>query len=53
VAPYWRIVGDRGELNPKWPTGTARQAEHLRREGHRILKSPRAPGLRVLLPDSR
>ena len=36
VAPYWRVVGEGGRLNPKWPPGPARQAERLRAEGHRI-----------------
>jgi len=36
VAPYWRVVGDDGRLNPKWPPGPACQAERLRREGHRV-----------------
>jgi hypothetical protein len=36
VAPYWRVVDERGRLNPKFPPGVDRQATHLRREGHRI-----------------
>ncbi len=36
VAPYWRVVGEDGRLNPKWPPGRARQAERLRQEGHRV-----------------
>lgn len=36
VAPYWRVVGEDGRLNPKWPPGPARQAERLRQEGHRV-----------------
>jgi hypothetical protein len=36
VAPYWRVVGENGRLNPKWPPGPERQAERLRREGHRV-----------------
>jgi hypothetical protein len=38
VAPYWRVVGDNGRLNPKWPPGPERQAERLRREGHRVTR---------------
>jgi hypothetical protein len=38
VAPYWRVVDERGRLNPKFPPGTDRQAMHLRREGHRVLR---------------
>ena len=37
ITPYWRVVKDDGSLNPKFPGGTARQAERLRAEGHRIL----------------
>jgi len=34
VAPYWRVIDERGTLNPKTPPGPGRQAWHLRREGH-------------------
>ncbi|GIK23718.1 MAG: hypothetical protein BroJett005_31320 [Ignavibacteriota bacterium] len=33
VAPWWRIVGDDGSLNPKRPGATKTQASRLRREG--------------------
>jgi hypothetical protein len=36
VAPYWRVVGEDGYLNPKIPPGPARQAEHLQKEGHEV-----------------
>jgi hypothetical protein len=36
VAPYWRVVDDKGRLPPKFPPGPARQAAHLRKEGHRL-----------------
>jgi hypothetical protein len=36
VAPYWRVVDDRGGLPPKFPPGQARQAAHLRAEGHDV-----------------
>ncbi len=36
VAPYWRVVKENGSLNPKFPPGPERQAEHLRAEGHRV-----------------
>jgi len=39
IAPYWRVVGEEGYLNPKSPPGPARQAEHLRTEGHRITRT--------------
>ena len=36
VAPYWRVVDEKGRLPPKFPPGSARQAVHLRKEGHRV-----------------
>lgn len=36
VAPYWRVVDDRGRLPPKLPPGRACQAARLRAEGHRV-----------------
>ena len=36
VAPYWRVVDAQGRLPPKFPPGPARQAAHLRKEGHRV-----------------
>jgi alkylated DNA nucleotide flippase Atl1 len=36
IAPYWRVVDERGNLPPKFPSGRARQAAHLRAEGHQI-----------------
>lgn len=36
VAPYWRVVDGRGRLSEKTPPGPARQAEHLKREGHSV-----------------
>jgi hypothetical protein len=36
LAPYWRVVDERGGLPPKFPPGQARQAAHLRTEGHRL-----------------
>lgn len=41
VAPYWRVVDDKGGLPPKFPPGRARQAEHLREEGHRLTRDYR------------
>ena len=38
ITPYWRVVKDDGSLNPKFPGGTARQAERLRAEGHRLAR---------------
>ena len=36
VAPYWRVVDEGGRMPPKFPPGSARQAEHLRAEGHSV-----------------
>jgi len=44
VAPYWRVLRGRGQLNPKYPGGVEAQARRLREEGHEIVagrgKSP-------------
>jgi 6-O-methylguanine DNA methyltransferase, DNA binding domain len=37
ITPYWRVVGDNGSLNPKFPGGLDRQEQRLRDEGHRIV----------------
>lgn len=39
ITPYWRIVGNDGSLNEKFPGGMKRQAENLKREGMKIEKS--------------
>lgn len=36
ITPYWRTLKSGGELNPKYPGGTALQTIHLREEGHTI-----------------
>jgi hypothetical protein len=36
VTPYWRVVGENGELNPKFPGGVSVQARRLLEEGHKI-----------------
>lgn len=36
VAPYWRVLREKGALNPKYPGGVAAQARRLRAEGHRV-----------------
>lgn len=41
LAPYWRVVDDRGGLPPKFPPGRGRQATHLRAEGHRVSRAYR------------
>lgn len=51
ITPYWRVVKEDGSLNPKFPGGTARQAERLRAEGHRILAGSAKRPPRVALPE--
>jgi hypothetical protein len=46
LAPYWRVIGEDGSLSEKFPPGPARQACHLRGEGHRVVRS-RGAGWRV------
>lgn len=41
TAPYWRVVDEKGRLPPKFPPGPARQAAHLRKEGHRVGRDQR------------
>ena len=36
ITPYWRVVGEDGRLNAKFPGGVERQAERLREEGHTV-----------------
>ena len=36
VTPYWRVIGQDGSLNEKFPGGAKAQAERLRKEGHVI-----------------
>ncbi len=37
TTPFWRTLKSGGELNEKYPGGTARQATLLRNEGHTIV----------------
>jgi 6-O-methylguanine DNA methyltransferase, DNA binding domain len=36
ITPYWRVVGDDGSLNPKFPGGVEAQAQRLMEEGHTV-----------------
>lgn len=36
IAPYWRVIGEKGELNEKFPFGMEGQAERLEAEGVRV-----------------
>lgn len=54
VTPWWRVVKRDGALNPKFPGGTARQAELLVAEGHTLAPSrgkspPRVKGFQNYL----
>jgi hypothetical protein len=45
VTPYWRTLKTGGEVNPKYPGGTAALAKRLRAEGHKVVTK----GKRVLV----
>jgi hypothetical protein len=49
LAPYWRVVDDEGCLPAKFPPGQARQAAHLRAEGHRVSRDHRIVALATAL----
>jgi alkylated DNA nucleotide flippase Atl1 len=38
IAPYWRTLKTKGEINEKYPGGVEGQKKLLKREGHRIEK---------------
>lgn len=38
ITPYWRVLKEGGKLNPKFPEGTALQAQSLKQEGFEIIK---------------
>lgn len=37
ITPYWRVVKNKGELNPKFPGGIEAQKQKLEAEGHSIV----------------
>ena len=37
ITPWWRTLKSGGELNPKYPGGTAEQEARLKAEGHTIV----------------
>ena len=47
ITPYWRTLKTGGEVNPKYPGGSAALAKRLRAEGHKIISK----GKRVLVAD--
>ncbi len=49
IAPYWRVVDERGNLPPKFPPGRAVQARRLRAEGHRVTRAYRVADVEAAL----
>ena len=43
ITPYWRVVRDNGELNPKFPGGVNRQTRYLRAEGIAVVRDSKNP----------
>lgn len=41
ITPYWRTLKANGELNPKYPGGTAEQKRRLEAEGHTVIQKGR------------
>ena len=39
MAPYWRVLRNKGKLNPKYPGGAVSQAKRLEAEGHTITRN--------------
>lgn len=37
VTPYWRLLKEDGELNPKYPGGLVGQKKRLAAEGHKVV----------------
>lgn len=38
ITPYWRTLKAGGTLNEKYPGGVAKQKQHLKAEGHIVIK---------------
>ena len=45
ITPWWRTLKTGGELNPKYPGGTAEQEARLKAEGHIIIPGKGKKGL--------
>src|SRR2546430_13506331 len=43
ITPYWRVVRDHGELNPKFPGGVSQQTRYLRAEGFTFVRDSKKP----------
>ena len=39
ISPYWRVIKDNGQLNPKYPGGEQHHAKLLRDEGFHVTKT--------------
>ena len=39
ITPYWRVLKETGQLNPKFPGGIVQQAAYLKKEGFEVLGS--------------
>lgn len=38
IAPWWRVLKGKGELNPKYPGQEKNQEKLLEKEGHKVIK---------------
>jgi hypothetical protein len=38
ITPYWGILKNDGQLNPRYPGGVAQTAKRLQAEGHRVIQ---------------
>jgi len=47
IAPYWRVVGDKGELNEKIYGGSELQSKRLKAEGFEVVQKNRGGKLLV------
>ena len=43
ITPYWRVIKDDGNLNPKFPGGAAQQTRYLQSEGFLVSPNGRKP----------
>ncbi len=48
ITPYWRVIRDNGNLNPKFPGGVEAHAQKLKEEGHEIEAGKSKAVLRVI-----
>ncbi len=53
ITPYWRVLKEKGNLNPKFPGGEAQQAKYLEQEGFEIQKTKAAGHFTVKDYDSK